>query len=345
MMEMAGGRVGGWFTRAVATIIMVVAGALGAVPSLGRAQDAPRPGDVATLDGILKAYYEVVSGPAGSAPDRARDRSLHHPDALVAIAGDGGAGRPSLTSMTLDGYHDRFGGVRQAPFYEWETARDVHSRGSITHVWSSYASSDRPGGPVQAEGVNSIQLHHDGERWWILSWMFDGRGMRTEGPASVTSLSPDTGVDDAHAVLAAVQEFFDAMEAADVARSRAVLARGAVFYSVRDVGGEKVTSSFTAEEHLARLPTSGVLLERMWDPRVQIDGAVATVFTPYDFHRDGAFSHCGTDAFTLMREGEAWIVTGATYTVQTEGCGANPAGPPILPGPVYPLDVSQRLLR
>ncbi len=133
---------------------------------------------------------------------------------------------------------------------------------------------------------------------------------------------------DAEAVVAAVQEFFDAMEAADVPRSRAIMAEGARFYSVRTAEGRPVTSTFTAEEHLDRLPTSGALLERMWSPSVQVAGDVATLFAPYDFHRDGAFSHCGTDAFTLYRTADGWLVTGATYTVQTVGCEANPAGPP-----------------
>ena len=42
---------------------------------------APRPEDVASVDAIIGAYYDVISGPAGEAADVARDRSLHHPDA------------------------------------------------------------------------------------------------------------------------------------------------------------------------------------------------------------------------------------------------------------------------
>lgn len=323
-------------------------GLLLAVPGLG-AQEA-RPADVTTLDGILAAYYEVVSGPAGSAPDRERDRSLHHPDALVAIAGRDAEGRPTLTTMTLDGYHDRFGGPRAAPFYEWETGREVRTHGTITHVWSAYASSDRPEGPPTGAGVNSIQLHHDGARWWILSWMFDGAagdpgpvGGGAEGDAGAVMngaaggaegdagsvMNGAAGDPDVRPVLGAVQEFFDAMAAADVPRSRATLAEGARFYSVRTIDGRRVTRSFTAEEYLADLPTSGRLLERMWAPEVRVDGPVASVVAPYDFHRDGVFSHCGTDAFTLLREADGrWVLTGATYTVVTEGCAPSPLGAP-----------------
>ena len=47
---------------------------------------AQAPADVATIDGIMRAYYEVVSGPAGAAPDRVRDESLHMPGAHVGLA-------------------------------------------------------------------------------------------------------------------------------------------------------------------------------------------------------------------------------------------------------------------
>ena len=54
--------------------------ALASVPAILIAQE-PRPADVSSIDGIIRAYYEVVSGPAGVAPDMQRDRSLHHPKA------------------------------------------------------------------------------------------------------------------------------------------------------------------------------------------------------------------------------------------------------------------------
>src|SRR5256885_3716182 len=39
--------------------------------------------------------------------------------------------------------------------------------------------------------------------------------------------------------------------------------------------------------------------ERMWNPEVRIDGGIATLWTPYDFHVGPRFSHCGYDAFQL----------------------------------------------
>lgn len=131
-----------------------------------------RPEDVATIDGIIEAYYEVVSGPAGESADVARDRSLHHPNAWVAIAGRDGSGQPRVRVMTLEEYHGA-NEPREEAFWEWETDRVVRRSGNMAHVWSRYASARTEGGEPFARGVNSITLFHDGSRWWIMGWMFD----------------------------------------------------------------------------------------------------------------------------------------------------------------------------
>ena len=143
----------------------------GALPRAAFAQ-APRPEDVASLDAIIAAYYDVVSGPAGVRPDYERDQSLHHPDAWVAIANRDAEGRPVTRVMTLrEFYGDN--GPRTAPFYEWETDRVVQRSGAMVHVWSHYATSSSPGGEIERRGVNSITLLDDGERWWVMGWMYD----------------------------------------------------------------------------------------------------------------------------------------------------------------------------
>ena len=135
------------------------------------AQDV-RPEDVSSIDGIIRAYYEVVSGPAGEVTDVERDRSLHHPDAWVAIAGKDGSGQPIVQVMTLDEYHGD-NRPRQEGFWEWETDRVVSRSGNMVHVWSSYASARTEGGEPYTHGVNSLTLFFDGGRWWIMGWMFD----------------------------------------------------------------------------------------------------------------------------------------------------------------------------
>jgi len=61
---------------------------------------------------------------------------------------------------------------------------------------------------------------------------------------------------------------------------------------------------------------------------VQVRGNLAQVWTEYDFHLDGKFTHCGIDAFTLVRVNGDWKIAGTSYTVEPTGCKPSPLGPP-----------------
>lgn len=85
--------------------------------------------------------------------------------------------------------------------------------------------------------------------------------------------------------------------------------------------------TFTNQEYLRDLPgRKQAVRERMWDPEVRIRGRIAHVWTPYDFWTDGKFSHCGVDAFDLLRTDEGWKIAGGTYTVERD-CQPSPLGP------------------
>lgn len=127
--------------------------------------------DVETLDGIIKAYYDVISGPAGEPRDWERDKSLHHPNALVSVTGKDN-NKPFIITQSLSDYHKSFG-VPKTGFWEYEIKRETQKFGNITHVWTTYETKHEKDGPITERGINSIQLYNDGTRWWILSWMFD----------------------------------------------------------------------------------------------------------------------------------------------------------------------------
>ncbi len=127
------------------------------------------------------------------------------------------------------------------------------------------------------------------------------------------------------AVLAAVDSLFTAMTRRDSAASRRVMVPGAVFYYL---GAGRPFGTTTDTEYLGMLADGGpVFLERIWNPAVRISGPIAMVWTRYDFHRNGKFSHCGVDNFSLVRQGERWLVASITYTVETAGCPESPLGP------------------
>jgi hypothetical protein len=135
--------------------------------------------------------------------------------------------------------------------------------------------------------------------------------------------------DDRTRVLAAVQTFLDVIGNRDVEAARRVMLPDGQLISSRV---DDVTLSFRPQSHqeffesLAR--GKGKNLERMWNPDVKIHGTIATVTTPYDFHRDGKFSHCGTDVFNLVKTSDGWKIAGAMWTIQRTGCAPSPLGPP-----------------
>lgn len=140
------------------------------------------------------------------------------------------------------------------------------------------------------------------------------------------ALADDTGE---QAVLASVQQFFDALATHDVVKAKQVLVPEARAQSVRLKGGTQLVRNRLFQEDFADWPTRKErLLERMWNPQVKIHGAIATVWTPYDFHIDGRFSHCGIDAFDLLQTAEGWKIVNVLYTVETSDCTDSPLGKP-----------------
>ena len=130
-------------------------------------------------------------------------------------------------------------------------------------------------------------------------------------------------------VIATVNEFFRAMTARDSAAARRVMTSDGIFYAVRARGDSTVINRSTNESFAQTIATTrDTFLERMWEPTVMVHGPIAVVWTPYDFHRSGQFSHCGIDAFSLVRSGASWKIATITYTVEPTGCAPSPLGAP-----------------
>ena len=130
-------------------------------------------------------------------------------------------------------------------------------------------------------------------------------------------------------ILASVDSLFSAMARRDAAAARAIVVPGAVFYSAIDSGGPANPRTQVDSAFVRSLTTgTGALLERYWSPTVSISGPLAQVWAPYDFHRDGVFSHCGVDVFSLLRTPAGWRIAAITYTVKRTGCAPSPLGSP-----------------
>ena len=133
--------------------------------------------DVATLEGIVHAVYDVISGDSGQARNWDRMRSLFAPGARLIPTfrrrdGSGYAIRPLSVDEYIQAASPAF--ARQG-FYEREVARRSETFGQMVHLFSTYESRHRPGDPQPFErGINSFQLYNDGHRWWIVTIFWQG---------------------------------------------------------------------------------------------------------------------------------------------------------------------------
>lgn len=147
----------------------------------GRAQainpsiPAAMPADVASIDAIVAAVYDVISGPPGKKRDWDRMRSLFIPGARLIPTGPQHTGGYQSHVLTLEDYITRSSPFLEKGFFESEIARRTEQFGHIAHVFSTYESrhAANDAKPFQ-RGINSIQLMNDGQRWWILTIFWQG---------------------------------------------------------------------------------------------------------------------------------------------------------------------------
>jgi len=144
---------------------------------------APNAEDVKSMDAILRAIYDVISGPAGNR-DWKRFRSLFLPQARFTQVGKGPDGATFVISWNVEEFVRDAGEVfSKQPFYESAIVNQPESYGNMAQVFSSYESRHAPGEKPFERGINSIQLLNDGSRWWVISIAWDSERVDNPLPA------------------------------------------------------------------------------------------------------------------------------------------------------------------
>ena len=134
-----------------------------------------RPDDVSSIEAIVKASYETISGGAGVRRQWGRDESLFDPNVrFVAVERDPKSG--AIVAMITT--HEEFVDGTDASlvkdgFTERELGQKIERYGNVATVLSSYEGKNASTGKVVTRGVNIFQLYFDGKRWWILSMVWD----------------------------------------------------------------------------------------------------------------------------------------------------------------------------
>jgi len=138
-------------------------------PIIGESSPAVDQADVSSIDAIVKALYASITFREGEKPNLEQLRSLFNPKApFIRITPD------AVNKMDLDSFISSFSeriktGAMKS-FYEGEISRKTHDFGSIAQVFTTYNKGINKKDPKSmVRGINSIQLFHDGQRWWISS--------------------------------------------------------------------------------------------------------------------------------------------------------------------------------
>jgi len=123
---------------------------------------------------VVDVLYAVISGPAGEAPRWDRFRALFAPGARLMPTNREVDGERVMRVHDVEDYVRSYGAhLEGISFHERQIAHRVERFGRIAHVWSTYGSYTSPEAEAFARGINSIQLHHDGRRWWIVTVFWD----------------------------------------------------------------------------------------------------------------------------------------------------------------------------
>ncbi|MDH3440112.1 MAG: nuclear transport factor 2 family protein [Gammaproteobacteria bacterium] len=135
---------------------------------------------------------------------------------------------------------------------------------------------------------------------------------------------------DREAVIGIIDAFFESMTDRDVERMRTLMTPDGVLYGYRETDEGLQIIRPTHGEYLENLANGeGRPVERYWDPEIMVSGRLATIWTPYDFHVDGQFSHCGINNFSMLKTDAGWVITGVVFSIQSDNCPDSPLGPPV----------------
>ncbi len=147
--------------------------------------------DAEAPERVVDVLYSLISGPAGEAPRWDGFRALFAPGARLMPTNREADGKRVMRVHDVEDYVRGYGAhLEEIGFYERQIAHRVERFGRIAHVWSTYGSYASPEAEAFARGINSIQLHHDGRRWWIVTVFWDSE--RADNPIPAEYLRPTT---------------------------------------------------------------------------------------------------------------------------------------------------------
>jgi hypothetical protein len=128
--------------------------------------------------------------------------------------------------------------------------------------------------------------------------------------------------DDSKDALSIVNKMFDEMAAHNPAGIVALYtAEAQLAAAIKTKEGKSVIRTFAVEAFSKNFAEKkNEIKEDMYAPEVKVYGDLALIFGRYVFFVDGKISHCGVNAFHLVRTGAGWRIANASTTIEPQGC-------------------------
>lgn len=121
-----------------------------------------------------------------------------------------------------------------------------------------------------------------------------------------------------------IEAFFDGFHKQDSMLIKQTVSDGII---AQTIGRKKDGSTAMRTEDFGRflksivsIPDSVNFKEKLLSFNIQVDGAMANAWTPYEFWYNDAFSHCGVNSFQLFKDGEVWKIIYLIDTRRKKGC-------------------------
>ena len=139
----------------------------------------------------------------------------------------------------------------------------------------------------------------------------------------LTLVSFNANAQSKDSVIAVINKMFFGMKTVDTVMLKDCFSDSVIFQTIANdkdgkvhVRNENVANfiSFVGKEQ------KGKLDEQITFTSINIDGDLASVFTPYKFYYGGKFSHCGANSFQLVRLNGMWKINYLIDTRRKIGC-------------------------
>jgi hypothetical protein len=143
--------------------------------------------------------------------------------------------------------------------------------------------------------------------------------------AALVMALPATGLaqtEDEVAILETIDLMFEGLAARDTSTMASVLEPDARLIVTATQDGVPVFRAVPMPQFLGGIASDGpAIREEYTDPLIVVRDNLATAWVSYTFYVDGEISHCGEDAFQLVRTTSGWIIVAIADTRRRVGCG------------------------